>query len=1104
MSTAPANESSIPVGDTGDLLRTFIQVVDGVKVHVEATTHVDPVLVDEVARVRSDTPEAGVSGLVVRPVVEADAPLPVTAGTGAVFPGQHQFLDQSLLKIIQKLAIENQYSAAAQIALNLSNNQLPDSGNSAFITSASATGNAPGNPLVGVNFATTVNGVQECVSILTAFDSSGNPIPDLGFTFTFRGNPEGIVRTVTLPNFTAKRLLHTTDWLSNQWTNYQVEMEPSRPLVAGETIVIATRHSKQSGNKFLFPLDYDFLEDVQTAGTIQAFVRSLAHADTNNSTLGVVLPPYLGTPFLTLANFGGPLPTVPADTFLGSDWTSAKDFSAFSIDALASQPGQGWAIWSTDGGATISRFETTPFFGAGAFTDPPQGSTHLLIAFQNQSASACFFKANTQLRYQPQSLFMSPVVGEVNPLFPAGLVKSVGAGQTPDAIDDPYTTPIVAAKVQGRHTLGSTTTPLAANAHWRGKWFPWQSSYVKAVVDCFADQAGTLMVEFSQELTPINVVSNPSAASDPSDASITGLPVIIPYDPEVDELVSEHFAVKSKWVRMHYENEDAAQAVFGLDLAFTVTDPGGTTKSSGRTIIAENLSTITDAITTSRTQESTDVDPEYVQDRATLNTTTGNRGKNFHLTGVDVGIGIAALPDITDTGRFTASVNDPVQLPAPITLNPQTVQIINLHTESTVSIGTLLKLAAGQGHALLPQVPIELDYNGQANLPWFTVDAGSAAAAATTDRFGTGTANNVGVLNPGNLNANDGSFATFDALTDSVDITGITAALTFPTISSVKVSVKGAKGTNQTTEQVTFTEAVIGNAGAVGSVTTSSNVTAGTLKTHLAFISREVSSATNGEVQGVTIAGLTATKVGNTKNSDDDNRRIDLWRAFGTGVTGVATATFATTPTSSRIAVISCDGSSAVQATNGTNGNSASVVGPALAGTDRGLSVMGVAINNTTSTATGGYTESTDDGGTTGTTNNLTTLTKAITATGTETATCTISASKHYAAIGATLTPAPAYDPVYRVRTKIGGVISGTAALFTFSSTSQGELTAVDITGDRTWTSTVLADTDLVVDVSSIGAATIVIDSARLTVTETETSATAPMSYMYIGGGNTP
>ncbi len=41
-------------------------------------------------------------------------------------------------------------------------------------------------------------------------------------------------------------------------------MTPSRALVAGETIVIATRHSMLAGNRFLYPFDYEFIESVQT------------------------------------------------------------------------------------------------------------------------------------------------------------------------------------------------------------------------------------------------------------------------------------------------------------------------------------------------------------------------------------------------------------------------------------------------------------------------------------------------------------------------------------------------------------------------------------------------------------------------------------------------------------------------------------------------------------------------------------------------------------------------------------------------------------------------------------------------------------------------
>ena len=184
-------------------------------------------------------------------------------------------LRKRLLDGINILGSDGLLPVGVANAFQVGMRQIEDPGNSAVITSASPFGNAPGNPFTGVQFSTTTRDIQECISVLTAFDASGDPIPDLTFIFTFRGLPEGIHVRKTIKAFSSTRLLHTTDWLSNLWTNYQVEVEPSRPLVAGETIVIATRHSKQSGNKFLFPLDYDFQEDEQAAPVVQSFNKGI-------------------------------------------------------------------------------------------------------------------------------------------------------------------------------------------------------------------------------------------------------------------------------------------------------------------------------------------------------------------------------------------------------------------------------------------------------------------------------------------------------------------------------------------------------------------------------------------------------------------------------------------------------------------------------------------------------------------------------------------------------------------------------------------------------------------------------------------------------------
>lgn len=166
-------------------------------------------------------------------------------------------------------------SPATPSFMALAGNQVPDPGNSAVITSASSSGHLPGTPFVGAPFATRAIGIQECFTLLTAFGPGGVPIADLSFTFTFRGLPEGVVVTRTIRPFALNRLLWTTRWLSNQWTNYQVEMAPSRPLVPGETIVVSTVHSRSIGNNFLYPINHSFRESEEVAGVVMAFNKGV-------------------------------------------------------------------------------------------------------------------------------------------------------------------------------------------------------------------------------------------------------------------------------------------------------------------------------------------------------------------------------------------------------------------------------------------------------------------------------------------------------------------------------------------------------------------------------------------------------------------------------------------------------------------------------------------------------------------------------------------------------------------------------------------------------------------------------------------------------------
>ncbi len=249
--------------------------------------------------------------------------------------------------------------------------------------------------------------------------------------------------------------------LLNAGEFYRVKFTPSRALVGAEQVFITTTLRTQNDGAFVRLANQEIEEDNAAMGQTFSYLKAFdeetgvsvnirptsqgdlrvgfqAVDDPNNSVVGEVLAAYAGTPFIDevlykatygLAYVGSATPAAPADTWLG-DWTDIEDFAAFGLNAIATRLGQGYAIWSTDGGATICRIEATAFAGGGAFTDPPQGATHYRIAFQNRDTTGTnTFTLNSILRYGPQNLFMFPASAPIDGTFPAALVKGINTGQ---------------------------------------------------------------------------------------------------------------------------------------------------------------------------------------------------------------------------------------------------------------------------------------------------------------------------------------------------------------------------------------------------------------------------------------------------------------------------------------------------------------------------------------------------------------------------------------------------------------------------------------------------------------------------------------------------
>ncbi len=842
--------------------------------------------------------------------------------------------------------------------IQVSASQITDAGNTVEITSASGYGAVPGNPFIGVPFATQSRNIQENLTTVVAFDGAGF-LTTLGGTLTFHyydevgGVPVTPARITQPLPIRAFSTVRGTGWLSNAGGFFSVDFEPDRPLVAGETVAVTTLHSKLAGNDFKRLPGQVLEEENQPLTTTQTFLKGF---------------------------------TVDGDS---------ENFRAIG--------------------------------------------------------------ASEQIA--PDTAMLA--------------TKGIATGFNPDGVPQDI-------RVQGRHAGNSTNALLPGGGVYRGTWFRWQDSYGGAAVDMKADVSGTFHLDLSEMATM------PAADDSEIDDSITEN-----YDPAADVLFRRHFTLQSEWGRVRFVNGSVAQAEFNLDTAFLV---GDTTPLSpiNRIPRGRAMGSMGQSMLLSHKQEgyAEDDDDEFVHLPASLGP-TGKRGLNASITSIEDDI--ATIPaNVSRVSQRTVGTSAPVRIdPSPL---PGRVAVILSNMEETVVAGTAVTLGHG---AVYGHDSGLLSGNG-ADLPAMSgrgmrvtedvelwVIAKPGAGSSNTQRL-VGTTNSGTASSTTNAKVLDGVVASVAAVGQTIDIAGFTMTPTLTTLQQVIIGINARKQAGRTqTVAITAATAFSGSAGAVGTVSTSSPVTGGAAMCYLAFIGRDANTHV---VTGLTGTGLTWTKL-LTENRDDNNSQLDCWIAYGNATTEVVSATFDTLPVNSVIDVLPFSGvdpTSPAQANGGTNGNATIINGPALAGTDKGMSVFCVLNNNRTATPGTGYTERSDHTvGSAGTQLSQSAESKPLVATGTETAQETLSGGSHFAAIGVTLRPAPAVDPVVNLSYKFSGVAGVSNVDIDLSSTTLGDI-LLDITGDRgTWTFGDIASIEVIVTGLSVSGANAEVDQAFINGIET-------------------
>ncbi len=945
----------------------------------------------------------------------------------------------------------------------------PDSGNSKFYTSADGV-----TPFVGAAYDTrSTEDLTKRIIAAQQVVFASNVAAGLGLTYTFEYGPDGLTWPIsevrTVESFQTVRDLT----LQNAGNFFRISFTPSRALTGGEFINLDTTQW------FIAPPPFVRLADQQiekgSAAMSQAFAYikgfgldgtsadvPLGGRDPDNSTV---------TPLGASGTFTGAYRKT-------TGFSSALVFILSDVELTTAR-----LRWSEDGVSTrpgllgTSALAHTLISGFHIYlsTLTTMIDQYVRLEIVNGVTPTGLFEADTWMYDDPFPGSFSALDATLSTLSTALLTRAVVAGLDPDGV-------FKNSSLQGRHTGNSSVIPLPGNTGgsdhiFRGTWFSWQQSHIALVVDVASDVDGSLFIDFSQAVAPV----------DGDDSSITESSDAISYSPTGTPLLRRTFPVQSKWVRVRYINGTTAQSTFGLDTAFTVVPVESGLKAAAAPTLKRNLVEMSDAITTSLAEESVAGSEVYTQDRATLNPTTLKRGKNATITKIEAPIGIRPMTS-GNTSQVTCGTSAATRLdPFPLA-DRKSVMFSNMEKDIVVAgeveygneavWGHDPLLTDADGFDLPVQLPIALLLHP--DVPLY-VRAKSTGTPTTNTQVLSGTTSSGTATNPANAKALDSVYSNITAAGQDIHIGGYSIAPTLPTLQSVILRAVGKKQAGQF-QTGAFQEAQIGNSTGIGSVV-SASIAGGTAQTYLAAIAREVSSATNGTVSGVTGLGLTWTQVA-TQNSDDDHRRLDIWTASGVATAGAVTATFSTVPTSARIAVHRLTGLGAVQASGGTAANSGTVTGPALSGTDKGISFLAAAINNATSTAGAGYTERSDDGGTTGTSNNLTTETKALTATGSETGTFTLSGAKHYACIGVTVLPAAASDPQITLSYKLSGVAGATSGAAIFTSTSNQTLD-LDVTADRAWTFDDVPNIEIIGTGLTLDAASADPDALQLVIVET-------------------
>lgn len=685
------------------------------------------------------------------------------------------------------------------------------------------------------------------------------------------------------------------------------------------------------------------------------------------------------------------------------------------------------------------------------------------IRYVNGSAPQTVFRLQTVFHTtapKPSSIRVEDAITGEND---AELQKAIITGRTPNGL---YTN----QSAQGIDPGNSTTTPLAANATYRGAWFKWSDSHTTMISFAKSDVPGTLFIDAA-------VVPNPANGVDTDIAFSTTVQV----DPSVVPVSRRNTPLQSLWIRHRYVNGPAGQTSFQLGAAFTITDPGdvylpATLFPQPTNLVGQHRSILTTTTADGTAFQDLPVDPLTANPKVTVQNIRDD-------------IAIKPLSDSLATQIVVGTT--PVRLDTTQVTNRRATLISNDGSFSA-ALGFSNAITFNTGSIIMkPGAVRVLPFDNNVQYWAIAQNTGGTQTtltrqASTTSGTATGAANTL---------LSNNIYANITANGQTAFNSGYTAGTSNPIV-SVKIGIEGNKQSG-TTETVSIAQTVTGSTAGAGTVS-SSSLAGGLNQLYVAFISRNSASGT---VTGVTGGGRTFV-AGAQNVTSGANRKLDMWYSYGTFSAGSVTANLSTS-TNAHIAVYritNADGVTPIQAVNSSTGNGTAVTGPTIAGTNKGYSLLAVAHLAASGTAAGGYTENSDETNGSGSNiDSLSTESLALVSTGSVSATYTLLSATDWAAIGVTINPASGNNPIVTLAYDVSAVVGATSSAVTFSSAIDST-TLLDVTADRVWTVSDIANVTVRSTGTNISAAAANIDYLFMEIVDTS-GATTRMSVMQ--GGKT-